>query len=112
SNDPWTALGPWRAGGSSSARVVLRVDDDERVITSDGRTPAAGVAVRDGGQWYVWLDGVAYEFAIGIAPRRIDGAAQGRLDSPLPGQVVAVRVHAGQHVEEGDELVVVEAMKM
>jgi propionyl-CoA carboxylase alpha chain len=32
--------------------------------------------------------------------------------SPLPGTVIAVHVEAGQIVEDGDVLVVVEAMKM
>jgi 3-methylcrotonyl-CoA carboxylase alpha subunit len=35
-----------------------------------------------------------------------------RVESPLPGQVVKVLARAGQQVEAGDELLVVEAMKM
>jgi acetyl/propionyl-CoA carboxylase alpha subunit len=40
------------------------------------------------------------------------GVEAGSLLSPLPGTVVAVLVETGDHVELGDELAVVEAMKM
>jgi biotin carboxyl carrier protein len=36
----------------------------------------------------------------------------GGLEAPMPGKVIAVRVAPGQEVAKGDELVVVEAMKM
>jgi len=38
--------------------------------------------------------------------------ASGALEAPMPGKVIAVRVSPGQQVARGDELVVVEAMKM
>jgi 3-methylcrotonyl-CoA carboxylase alpha subunit len=39
-------------------------------------------------------------------------AAAGKLTAPMPGRVSAVRVAAGQTVERGQALIVVEAMKM
>jgi biotin carboxyl carrier protein len=66
----------------------------------------------DARRWLVWLAGVAYEIGVGPAPRRLAAATGARIESPLPGQVVKVLVEAGQHVSSGDELVVVEAMKM
>jgi 3-methylcrotonyl-CoA carboxylase alpha subunit len=78
----------WRIGGHSAA--AARTDD----------------------AWLVWWSGVAYEIAVGPAIRRLAGAGPSRLDSPLPGQVIAVRVEPGQQVDAGDELVIVEAMKM
>ena len=39
-------------------------------------------------------------------------AANGQLTAPLPGTVVQVHVQAGQTVQAGDELLVIEAMKM
>ncbi len=36
----------------------------------------------------------------------------GGLEAPMPGKVIAVKVAAGDTVRKGDELVVVEAMKM
>jgi acetyl-CoA/propionyl-CoA carboxylase, biotin carboxylase, biotin carboxyl carrier protein len=40
------------------------------------------------------------------------GDADGRVKSPMPGSVVTVEATPGQHVEAGDVLVVIEAMKM
>lgn len=40
------------------------------------------------------------------------GGAEGELRTPMPGVVVRIPVAEGQHVEEGQVLVVVEAMKM
>lgn len=36
----------------------------------------------------------------------------GGLEAPMPGKVIAVKVQPGQEVAKGDELLVVEAMKM
>lgn len=43
------------------------------------------------------------------AARRQDA---GHLEAPMPGRVAAVRVGPGQRVKKGEELLVVEAMKM
>ena len=45
-------------------------------------------------------------------PRKKAQGSGGTPTSPMPGVVVRVEVHAEQRVEEGDPLVVVEAMKM
>jgi acetyl/propionyl-CoA carboxylase alpha subunit len=136
SRDPWSSLGPWRANGARATRVVLRPGAEERTFLVEGTGPfvvdgthAVGrgpqhhqwwvgepdgddAAARGKDRWYVWTAGAAHEIPVGIAPRRLAGTGPAHLGSPLPGQVVAVRVEVGQHVDEGDELVVVEAMKM
>lgn len=38
--------------------------------------------------------------------------AQEKIESPLPGKVITVKVKAGDKVSEGDELLSIEAMKM
>ncbi len=38
--------------------------------------------------------------------------AQERVTSPLPGKVISVTAKAGDKISEGDELCVIEAMKM
>ncbi|MCD9027688.1 acetyl/propionyl/methylcrotonyl-CoA carboxylase subunit alpha [Luteimonas sp. BDR2-5] len=51
-----------------------------------------------------------------VAPFRSDAAAEGagdgRIRAPMPGRVVLVKVAAGDSVAEGQELLVMEAMKM
>src|SRR5439155_16251561 len=124
----------WRIGGGRVTSVWLRPDATERSVTVRGDGPfvvgeatvgrASGchgwwvddpsvveAAAHAGDRWFVWSMGLAHEIAVGPAPRRL-AAAVSRLEAPLPGQVIAVRVGAGQHVTEGDELCVVEAMKM
>jgi acetyl/propionyl-CoA carboxylase alpha subunit len=139
SSDPWSALGPWRAGGVRGVPVVIReASGVEQAVTVVGTGPfvAGGTELvrdedchgwRTNGQrvaaarddtdadaphWLVWIARVPYEMGVGPAPRRLSAAAGGRIESPLPGQVVKVLVEAGQHVAAGEELVVVEAMKM
>jgi acetyl-CoA/propionyl-CoA carboxylase biotin carboxyl carrier protein len=68
---------------------------------------------RDRRDLFMFWDGVAYhltEEREGASPaRRPEGGA---LEAPMPGCVAAVRVAPGQRVARGDELLVIEAMKM
>jgi acetyl/propionyl-CoA carboxylase alpha subunit len=68
---------------------------------------------RDGEAVHLAWEGVAYamvEEREGAAPaHRID---PGALEAPMPGRVSAVKVAPGQRVTKGEEMVVVEAMKM
>jgi biotin carboxyl carrier protein len=90
-----------------SADIVRGRECHEWLV--DGRRAATA---RAGAEWLVWWHGAQYEIGIGPAPRRAAAAGAAHLNSPLPGQVIAVRVAAGASVAAGDELVVVEAMKM
>jgi 3-methylcrotonyl-CoA carboxylase alpha subunit len=85
---------------------------DSFVARVAGRTRTLHFA-RDGANVYLFWDGVAYslteEHEGARAARRQDGFF---LEAPMPGRVVAVRVAPGERVRKGDELVVVEAMKM
>ena len=46
------------------------------------------------------------------APAAGPVAAGTKVDSPLPGNILDIKVSAGQAVKEGDVLVIIEAMKM
>ena len=130
--DPFVRLAGWRSGSrTATTSVALRVGGDERFITVEGTGPwrVGEAVVRRAedchgwlvgesrlaaacvdGTWVVW-QGRQHEIGVGPARRRLT-ALGAHLESPLPGQVIAVHVHAGQRVAAGDELVVVEAMKM
>jgi biotin carboxyl carrier protein len=68
--------------------------------------------------WHVQIDSHSFSIEVedprNARPRRKDQGSQGRRDitAPMPGKVVRVLVEAGATVEEGQGLVVVEAMKM
>jgi 3-methylcrotonyl-CoA carboxylase alpha subunit len=69
--------------------------------------------VREGDTIHLSWRGVAYRLVeekdVGRAARR---HAAGGLEAPMPGKVIAVKAAPGQAVRKGDELLVVEAMKM
>ena len=69
--------------------------------------------VRDGDVIHLFWRGTAYRLeADGESARSAHRAVSGALEAPMPGRVIAVRVEPGQAVTKGQELVVVEAMKM
>ncbi|NIF90467.1 MULTISPECIES: acetyl/propionyl/methylcrotonyl-CoA carboxylase subunit alpha [Burkholderia] len=109
-------------GGAS-----LAIGEDEALAFSwaSGATPldlvvtiggerGAGRVVADGDNFHVFVDGTAESF-VWENPLAHAGDAEhggGRLTAPMPGKVIAVLVEAGQKVEAGAPLIVMEAMKM
>ncbi len=86
---------------------------DGLLLTAGGRTTSVLVA-RDGATTWLHLDGAAHAVTE-LAPERRGAAAgthDGDVRSPMPGAVVVVHVADGDRVEEGQVLLVVEAMKM
>jgi 3-methylcrotonyl-CoA carboxylase alpha subunit len=69
--------------------------------------------VRDGAVIHLAWEGVVYRIE-----EQPEGARAGQrrdkggLEATMPGKVIAVKAAAGQAVKKGDEIVVVEAMKM
>jgi acetyl/propionyl-CoA carboxylase alpha subunit len=92
------ALGPVRDG-----RCEVRLDADRLALHF----------ARDGRTLHLFWQGVVYRLdeprAGARAAARHDAGA---LEAPMPGRVSAVKVAVGQRVAKGDELLVVEAMKM
>jgi len=82
---------------------ALRQDGQSRVFH----------CVRDGDVIHLFWDGAPYELRLlkDGAPRAHRHAA-GSLEAPMPGKVIKISVSLGQEVKKGDEILVVEAMKM
>ncbi|WP_102193827.1 acetyl-CoA carboxylase biotin carboxylase subunit [Microbacterium aurantiacum] len=85
-------------------RYTLDIGGEARTISA--LTSAGRVSVAHGGAVF---DVMVERLAAGAGD---DAASVPQLDSPMPGTVVLVSVEDGAHVEEGDPVVVVEAMKM
>ncbi len=77
-----------------------------------GGGPRTFHCVRDGETIHLFWQGVAYRMTEEKGGRSLARQATGALEAPMPGKVIAVRVSPGQAVARGEELVVVEAMKM
>lgn len=121
--------------------VVLRFDGERVLAEIDDRsydvevraTNGGYLLIKDGTVFYCRLDGqpangTSVDIVVGTTrypvtltdPKRmrsagLAGAQAGgaaRILAPMPGKVVRVLVTAGAHVEAGEGIVVVEAMKM
>jgi biotin carboxyl carrier protein len=46
------------------------------------------------------------------APKTFNGGGGATINAPMPGKVIAVKVKVGDSVKNGQELIIVEAMKM
>ena len=100
-------------------RVVpanLHVEDDgSAVLTVSGHSERVLIAVR-GEDVFVHMDGEAYQLRYehpleGLA-QRSGGGADDAVRAPMPGNLVAVQVKAGDVVSRGQTLLVMESMKM
>jgi 3-methylcrotonyl-CoA carboxylase alpha subunit len=109
------AQGRWQAVVDGQALELTLVRDGEGrfVVQHEGSTATLHLA-RVGSRLYAFWDGVAYRLT--LAQEGVRQAARqdraGTLEAPMPGRVSAVTVAVGQRVTKGEELLVVEAMKM
>ena len=92
---------------------LLNASDGRLDLLIDGRRYAAYVS-SDGQDRWVTLDGRTYRLTRSLAASRASVAHEGtsELAAPMPGQVRAVNVTAGDPVKKGQTLLVLEAMKM
>ena len=86
---------------------------DALLVTAGGRSSTVLVA-EDGATTWLHVDGHAHAVTELPPERRGAGSSAhaGDVRSPMPGAVLGVRVSEGERVEEGEVLLVVEAMKM
>jgi 3-methylcrotonyl-CoA carboxylase alpha subunit len=113
-----------RAAGGAAGTAEVTVDGRSFTLALETLSPGVHLvregdrsfvlhAARDGDDVHAFWDGVAYALA-----EEREGARsahrhdEGGLEAPMPGRVAALHVSAGQHVARGQELLVVEAMKM
>ena len=99
----------------NGAAVPLRVEPGEPGVfvaeQGDRRLPFH--CVRDGAVVHLFWQGRVYRLEEETeASRATHRPAAGGLEAPMPGKVIAVKVAPGDTVNKGDELLVVEAMKM
>ena len=100
--------------GDRHARIEGARLDGERLVLSEDGSPR---------HWQAWVDAVAVTVHDGerrwrfarLRPFAYEAGAESasdHLSAPMPGRIVAVKVAVGAAVIEGQELVVMEAMKM
>lgn len=101
-----------RVGDRSYTVRLSRSDNGVLTLHVDGRRVRAVVAP-DGARRWVAVDGETYvlEPSTGRKAARA-GTGQDTLTAAMPGQVAVVQVQAGDEVEKGQTLVLLEAMKM
>ena len=117
----------WTMGGRTMSALAVRRGDDSWLATpgtaddtSSANIRTAGIVVTvnhradvTGEQW--WANSAQGQSSLTVLPRFTVPsalAAGSGTSAPVPGRIVAVRVAVGDAVEEGQVLVVLEAMKM
>ena len=108
-------------GGRAYELEARETGEGEYLILHEGRVYDCRVSVEEGarGAAVVSLRGRAYSVKL-TDPKRLRGAGvahgadagRAQVVAPMPGKVVRVLVEAGEQVEAGQGVVVVEAMKM
>ncbi|WP_349357321.1 acetyl/propionyl/methylcrotonyl-CoA carboxylase subunit alpha [Stappia sp.] len=123
--DPFAVRDAFQLSGTRSLSVKVEVDGEIRDVAidwRDGRAVAQGADAAEPAGVVSWAGDVVYALEGGRAVKvalvdhlaRVaeDAEGAGAIKAPMHGKVIAVDVAAGDAVEKGDRLAVVEAMKM
>ena len=103
--------------GQTQPAHVVAIRDDAITFLVNGH-PLHAYVVRDGDRSLISIEGRTYEF--NHTPPKHDRARQRgtrgnfepEIRSPMPGKILAVKVVEGETVEDGQTLILLEAMKM
>jgi biotin carboxyl carrier protein len=92
------------------SQLSVRIDGQVVDLTTEGQPPEIG-AIASGHRSYVRVESERLR-AAEAAKKSGGGGAEKVVKSPMPGRIVKVLVKAGDAVEAGKPLLVMEAMKM
>ena len=99
--------------GERTFRFALAEEAPGIFVLREGSRTVRFHLARQGAAVHLFWEGAAYDLTEeregARSARRHDGGA---LEAPMPGRVAAVMAEPGQRVKKGQELLVVEAMKM
>jgi 3-methylcrotonyl-CoA carboxylase alpha subunit len=99
--------------GTTTAVAFTRIDDERVRITLDGTARSVSVAIQHSTLTLFETDATTrFEVIDPLAINTTGSADSGSLNAPMPGKILATHVSAGQTVQRGDALVLMEAMKM
>ena len=103
------------SGSQQYVAACVRTGPGEMRITLDGLSRSVQACQVADGRWHVqvgstdvWLDDASLAPAAGAA----SGSLTMELRAPFNGKVIAIHVAAGQAVQRGDTLLVIESMKL
>ena len=106
----------WNGQAQQPAHVAA-IRDDTITFLVDGH-PLHAYVVRDGDRSLISIEGRTYEFNhtpprhARARQRGTSGSFEPEIRSPMPGKILDVKVVTGEVVEDGQTLVLLEAMKM
>ncbi len=117
-HSPWSKRSGLRFGMPAQISLHLQCNGESRRLRVDATVPQSNVrtpkAIRQGNRLYLLWNGewLAVTTFDPIAEAEASHQHHGGLTAPMNGSIVRVLVEAGQHVEAGTALIVLEAMKM
>ena len=94
-------------GGLSGDALFARFDGEGQRLRVDAGRGETAIRLHDGERRWRFVRVPAYRADDGDA-----GTTGDRLVAPMPGRIVVIRAQVGDRVEQGQELLVMEAMKM
>ncbi len=93
---------------------------DVKKVIVNGKEFEVAVEIGDDGKWQATVEGTQFEIEIPdsgpVVKKKRSGSGKkkksGTVSANIPGKIVTIEVEAGQNVEEGQVILILEAMKM